>query len=575
MGAPQVVTAVAVSFGQTPTIGRAAVGLGAWDWVVLGAYGAVLVAAGWWFGRRGARDQRDYFLASRSLPAWAVAISTLATMQSAATFVGVPESAFRGDLTYLSASIAPLLAAAMVCVLFLPVYYARNVGTPYELLESRFGPSARVGASWAYIVGRLLASGARTFIGALPLSLAIFGDTGLAHVLACIGVIMLVATVYTLSGGVRSIVYTDVVQVVVYLGAAVVALVVLWRAIPADGATIVRALADAGKLRVVDTSLDLSKGFTLLSALTGLVLLNLGAMATDQDMVQRSLTCRSSRHAARSVAMSTLLGVPVVVLFLAIGLLLWVYYSRPDLMGVHGGAAPAGRDVFASFILTRMPEGARGLMLAGVLAIGPIGINATLNSMASTVLQDAVGRGASRDGRAPRGGLRAEPARVEGGSAQVRRSRAAVVGCGVALSLVACGCAWWQEASGAALIDFAMQVMAFAYAGLLGVFLCAVLTRRGSAASAVAALITGFAVVVLLQPALGGAIVEGLVGNGDAGGASGDRAMGEPRGVASGASTLTALNTLTTLAFPHQLTIGTIASFVVCAMGARKRGDTP
>jgi SSS family transporter len=517
-------------------------GLAGLDWLVLGTYFALLIGTGVYFSRKSPKDAREYFLAERSMPAWAVALSLVATMQSAATFIGVPEQSYLRNLTYLGASAAPMIAAVIAARVFLPRYYAANVASPYEYLESRFGPSARTATSWTYLLGRLLASGARTYIGALPLSLAIFGDASLPHVCVSIVAIMIVATLYTFVGGIRSVIWTDVLQVCVYMGAAIAAMIVLWNSIPASTGQIVDALRASNKLAIIDTSTSPTAGFSLWSIFTGLVLLNLAAVATDQDMVQRSLTCKSANHAGRGLIIAALVGVPVVLIFLAIGLLLHVYYQRPDLMGVAAANAPLqSKDVFQTFILSEMPVGLRGLMIAGVLAVGPIGINATINSMASTLIADSY--------------QRLVPARES--RRDLWASRIAVVGCGVALMLAAMGCAWWQKHSGQALIDFVLGVMSFAYAGLLGVFLCAVCTRRGSQSSAIAALLAGLCVVLWLQPSLFAGAKSDLAGLT----ASWFGWASEP-----------ATNPLTRpMTFSYQLVIGTAIAFAVCCVGFNPR----
>jgi solute:Na+ symporter, SSS family len=267
----------------------------------------------------------------------------------------------------------------------------------------------------------------------------------------------------------------------------------LWM-IPAPIASIAGTLQDAGKLKVLDwgvstTGVAWGSTFTVLTACTGLMLLNLAAYATDQDLVQRSLTCKNAGQAAKSVWFAVLLGIPVGLVFLAIGLLLFVYYQRPELMGAAAPKVVPGesKNVFQTFILSDMPTGVRGLMIAGVLAIGPLGINATLNSMASTLMGDTVLRMRSRRS-------------VPNPRREMLLGRLCVVACGAVLAATSMLCVVWHQRAGGSLIDFALSIMAFAYTGLLAVFLVALLTRRGSSASVIAALVTGIVVTALLQP---------------------------------------------------------------------------
>lgn len=475
------------------------------DWLVLAAYAALIVAAGFIAQRRAkAASARDYFLAGGAMPVWAVIVSTLATAQSAATFVGVPQDAYDGNLTYLSANIGGVLAALILAAWFIPAYYRLGVATPYELLERRFGPGAKLASSCAYMLGRVFASGARIYVGAIPITIAFFGERSTASLAIVIAIVMVFAILFTLRGGLESVIWTDVVQVGVYVGAALVTLVLLFRAIPAPLSDILAALQSGGpnhasKLTVIKSGLDTTKPlgfdpaapFTLLTACTGWLLLNLAAFGTDQDLVQRLLSCKSARQGARSVMGSMLAGIPVVALFASLGLLLWVVYNRPDLMGRPTPAYIAGdtADVFLKFVLHELPGGAAGLVIAGVLAAGPAGINASLNSMAGTFISD-VYRPSIAPGRSD--------------AHYVRAGRFAVVAWGLILGLFALACIWWQASSGDNVISFVLNVMGFAYAGLLAVFLTALFTRRGTTASAIAAMATGFVVVLLLnRPAFG------------------------------------------------------------------------
>lgn len=472
--------------------------LGRTDWIVLASYFALLIGSGFWFSRRKIKDTQDYFLANRSMPVWAVALSILATAQSAATFVGVPQSSYSGDITYLASNIGGMLAAVVLATVFIPAYYRLNVTTPYALLENRFGPGARTAASWAYLVGRVFASGARVFVGALPASLAIFGDIAPLHMVITIWVFIVFGILYTFVGGVSSAIWTDVIQVSVYLGAAVVTIAVLLHKIPVGPMELIDALrhppTGVSKLTLIDPGLDFSrpnwgfdpsKQFTLLTVTTGFVLLTLASHGMDQDLVQRMLTCRNAGKGALSVISGVVVGIPAVCVFLLVGLLLYVFYRRPDIMGAAapGEAAPSA-EVFQTFAYTQMGGGLAGLFLAGLFAAGPAGINSGLNSMSSTFVEDIY--------------RRTWPGRDEQHYLSV--GRRGVVVSGLSLGLFACVCIVLYNPERNTLLDFVLGVMGFAYAGLLGMFFTALFTRRGSTRSVIAGWFVGFAVVMAFQP---------------------------------------------------------------------------
>jgi len=463
------------------------------DWVVLAVYLVIVAGIGVAASRR-TRTGDDFFLAGRSMPIWAVAISVLATAISAATFIGGPQQAYTGNLTYLSANIGALIAVVIVAVVFVPAFYRHRVTSIYELLGHAYGPGVNRAASAMFMIGRVFASGARLFIVAIPFALVAFGDTSPGSLVVSIAIITIVATAYTAVGGIRAVIWTDVVQAVVLVGTVTIALVMLLGKINAPIGEILTALRDdaAGdKLLMVDLSPDLRRPYTLWTAIIGFTLFNLAAFGTDQDLTQRLLTCRSARDGAWSVVISNLLSWPVVLLFLTMGLLLYVYYERPDLSGATAPAVDDTRKVFLHFILTEMPAGVRGLMMAGLFAAAMSSLDSALNAMASTTIADFCRPRWRR--------LRVEDA-ADLERRERRASRIAIVGWAVALAGFAVFCIFWQNASGQTLIDFALSVMVFAYAGLLGVFLAAILTRRGNVASAMAALLTGFVAVLLMQP---------------------------------------------------------------------------
>jgi len=477
-------------------------GFGGPDWIVLGVYFTILAGTGWVFSLRKPASDREYFLGERNSPVWAVAISILATALSAATFIGAPMESYTADLTYISTSIGPIVASVIIALFFIPVFYRYNVTTVYELLERRFGPGARTAASWTFMIGRVFASGARVYIAAIPLTMILYGDVELDRgaMLVAIAIIMAAGIGYTLVGGMRSIIWTDVVQTIVFVGAAIVSVVVLWNIIGQPLDVVLDALrspapeADS-KLTVLRIGLDPGEGkpglgfstsqpYTLITALTGFMLLNLAALGTDQDLAQRMLSCKTPAKGAQSVVLSQLITVPVVFIFLLIGLLLFIVNKRPDLVPPPTYDIAPGTRAFPQFILERMPTGLKGLMMAGLFAAALTTILSALNAMSAAFVTDVYRK--SRPGRTDKHYLLA--------------SRAAVVGWGFVVAAFAGLCVYWHDGSGETLIQFALKVMVFAYAGLVAVYLCAIFTKQGSVSSVIAGLATGAAVAVLLDP---------------------------------------------------------------------------
>ncbi|MFI4897385.1 MAG: sodium/solute symporter [Phycisphaerales bacterium JB059] len=523
---------------------------GALDWSVLGLYALALLGTGIWLSRGEQKDTDDYFLGGRRMPAWAVAISVVATSMSAASFVGAPQQGYASDLTYLSTNIGMILAAVVIAVLFVPAFYRAGVQSIYALLETRLGAGSGMGASAMFLLGRIFASGARVFIGAIPLSLVLFGDDGLDPwaMSLSIGALTLVGVVYTLAGGVASVIWSDVIQFIILIGAALGAVWMIGAQISAPTGEVLAALRSgmedgASKLTLLDTSTDPHAPFTLLAAVFGFTLMGIGSYGTDQDLAQRLLTCKNARGGARSIVGGILLGVPSVTLFLVLGLLLWLYYQRPELMGDHGHAPPDdSRKVFLVFIMEQMPAGLRGLMMAGLFAAGLSSLNSAINAMSSAMVSDFYRHFVP--GREPRH--------------YVRVGRIGVVAFGLLLGLFACACVliYGEHAeSGGTLLTFALTVMTFAYAGLIGVFGVALLTRRGNTLSVIAALVVGFVLIALMQPLVWGAVID----------------LDAQRTRAPDGPLLWVLD----LAFVWKLTIASAVSFGVCALGARPVQPAP
>ena len=499
------------------------------DWGILVAYVGILALAGYLTTKRNMQNADDYFLASHHAPTWLVAVSVLSTVQSAATFLGVPDNSFRGNYTYLTSVIAALLAAWFVAKVLIPRFYAMGATTVYELLEQRFDVTARRAAGAMYLVGRIFASGARLYLAAIAVSMIMFLDVEPQHIIIASFALLLFGLAFTFMGGLNSVIWSDLVQVILYVSAAVMVLIFLLIKIPAPLPEIISNLSVSAsgqdKLQVIDWSVDFTTPFSIFAAVTGLVLLYIGNSGLDQDTTQRLLACDSAKHGSRALYASVWASIPVILLFLVIGSLLHIFYERPDLMASQGNVVVQSFQgekitVFMHFILSEIPPGLRGFVTVGVIAAAAI--NSGLISMAAVLINDFYRPWKERQGE------HREQHFIFAG-------RVTTVLLGLALFAMSILCYYWQRYSSLPLLDFVLGVMAFAYSGLLGVYFTALFTRRGSSTSVIAALIAGFVTILAFQ----GFIVDSI---------------GLPAA-------------MKTIAFPWQLCIGTAVATVVCLLG--------
>ncbi|KKO45018.1 sodium:solute symporter [Arsukibacterium ikkense] len=509
------------------------------DWIIFFGYFLLLATLAIWVNRRRANNSSDYFLGGNNMPPLLVAISVLATSQSAATFLGGPDMGFRGNLSYLATNIGAIIATLLVIKWLIPRYYQLKVTTVYELLESRFDATAKNHAGKMYLFGRAFASGARLYMAALAVAMLLFNNIEPASVILAIGLLAIVGLACTMAGGIRSVIYTDALQCAVYVTAALVVLGYLYSSLQLDLASLYQVLAapladGSSKLLLFDFRPDFSSSgvFTIWSALTGFVLLNIAAFGLDQDMTQRVLTCKTAAGGAKALLSSALMVIPVMLLFIVIGLLLYIYYQRPDVFSHSGqySGSFAGEQitVFMYYVLNELPSGLRGLVVVGVIAAALSTITSGLNSMASVLVADIYQPWRQR--RQPATGERH----------YVRAGQYAMLLTALTLSLMAVLCFYWQQYSAMPLLAFALSVMVFSYSGLLGVFFTALFSQRGNSRSVTAALIAGFTVTLLMQPYLLTLISPTL--------ASWD------------------------LGFSWQLCIGTLVAWLVCLSGKAQPG---
>ena len=462
------------------------------DWMIFGSYFLVLLLTSVVLSRAKVTSTREYFVGANSMPMLAVAISVVATSQSAATFLGAPEYSYGKDLTFLGFYLSAFIAVFIVAYLLIPRFYAIGAVTVYELLEHRYGESAKKQAGIMFLIGRLFASGARLYIGALAISMILFMDISPLHISISIALLMIGALSYTYFGGIKSIVFSDIIQAITYIGAAFAVLIYLYYSLDTDMATMVDILSAEGKLKVINFSFDgFAGGFNLYTILAGWLLLNIAAYGLDQDMTQRVLSCKNQKEGAKSLIYSIVFTIPVALLFLVIGLLLYLYYKHPELSGFTGSVDGSFQGdkitIMMSYILNEMPDGLRGLVTVGAIAAALSSTNSVLGAMSSVAIEDIY-----RPYIEKRGNISE--------ALMLRASRVAVLVFALLLSGMAILSYYWQHATQTHLLTFALGVMAFAYAGLLGVYGAAIFTTRGNGRVLPWALVGGFMTVLVLQP---------------------------------------------------------------------------
>ena len=456
-------------------------GFSSLDWSVFVAYFLILATTSYLFSREKIHSSKEYFTSANQMPMFAVAISILATSQSAATFLGAPEFSYAHDFTFIGFYFSALLAVIFISLVFVPKFYELKVTTVYELLETRYGESAKKQAGIMFLVGRVMASGARLYIGALAISMILFLDITFLHMIIAIFILVFGALLYTYFGGVKSVILSDVIQAITYVSAGVIVLFYLYNSL--GHVNILELLEQNNKLKMIDTSWD--GKFSIIGLLSGWLLLNIAAFGLDQDMTQRVLSCRNKNDASKSLILSIILTIPVVLLFLAIGVLLFVHYQSADIVQNFSGEKIT---IFMYYILHDMPEGLRALVTVGAIAAALSSTNSVLGAMASVAIEDLY-----------------KPYKLKKNTQLtdtyfVKASKNAVLLFALILSLMAVISYFWQRYSELSLIGFALGIMAFAYTGLLGVFFSAIFTSRGSKKTVPLALGAGFLTVLALQP---------------------------------------------------------------------------
>jgi Na+/proline symporter len=482
----------------------------AFDLLVIGIYFAIIVAIGVHFSTRN-RDVSEFALGGRSIPWWAVLASILASEISAGTFFGSPGEGFRSrNYTYAQLMVGYLLARLIVSAVFIPAFYRHNVVSIYEFLETRFGPRTRRIASAVFLLTRSLASGSRLWVPTLLL-LVIWDRMNPGNPLgnweqfwftgAALVVISLLTAAYTAIGGIKAVIWTDVLQILVLFCALGFSVFFLLGHIPGGWEGAKSHLTAAGDLRLWQWEGDepadstwgkiksvLETEFTVWAALFGSLFVTLATHGTDQDMVQRMLTAKDKKQSAVATILSGIADIPVTYAVLTIGILLSVYYGHvvSDANLPMAGGKPDSTRVFPYFVIDVMPGGLRGLVIAGVLATTMGSLGTAMNSLATSYSRDFHFRWFNTPDD--------DAARVRVIKWSTLWFTLILIGVGLATAFIK------AHNPGLSIIGIILGSFGYTYGSLLGIFMVALFTRnRGSEFGNPIAMLAGFVAVAFLS----------------------------------------------------------------------------
>jgi SSS family solute:Na+ symporter len=439
------------------------------------------------------RSTSDYFLGGHKIPWWAVLFSVVATETSTLTFISIPAVAYGGNLTFLQITFGYIVGRTVVAFLFLPKYFQGNLSTAYQFLGNRFGNSMRNIASTTFMATRLLADGVRLFASAIPIAiilrLAGMKASDLNIYLISILIISSVTLVYTFLGGIKAVVWMDVVQMGIYIGGAFLAAGIILTRLPEGWGGFRDIALAAEKLKLIDMGAGLNfrefvaQPYTFFVALFGGAVFSLASHGTDQLIVQRLLATRNLRSSQRALIGSGIVVFFQFALFLFIGLLLFGFYSgqTPGNLGLA-----TADEIFAKFIVEELPTGLSGLIIAAILAAAMSTLSSSINSLASATTLDIY---------KPLWGKANSPEK------DLRISRMITIGWGIILTGSAFLFAFLQlQSSGErpAVVEIGLGIASYTYGGLLGAFLLGILSKKLSRKDALIGFFAGLIALIFL-----------------------------------------------------------------------------
>jgi SSS family transporter len=441
-------------------------GLNKLDLAIVALYLVGITLFGLRFRKR-QRSLRDYFLAGRDIPWWAIALSIVAAETSTLTIISIPGLAYDTNFTFLQVVMGYVVGRVIISFVLLPHYFRGDLYTAYELIERRFGRGLRSLTAGLFLLTRAAAEGVRVYAVSIVVGIAL----GTGQV-ASIAIITVLTLIYTFEGGLAAVIWTDVVQTVIYVGGTLVGLATIVHLVPGGWTAIHAAAASAGKLQVFDFRANFWLPYTFWAGVIGGGFFTVASHGTDQLIVQRLLAARGQRQSAAALISSGVAVLFQFAMFLIVGVMLWAFYRVPS--------ASFGRPdrIYPTFIVSRMPHGISGLLIAAILAAAMSNLSAALNSLSSSTVMDFF--------------LRSRPQIDE--RARMRLSRMATF----VWAAVLFGLAMLALQKAGRVVEVGLQIASVAYGALLGVFLLGVLTRRANQNGAMVGMVCGFGVELYL-----------------------------------------------------------------------------
>ena len=459
-------------------------GFSALDYAVLAIYLIGITVFGVLF-RKSQKTVKDYFVGAKNINWVVISLSIVATETSTLTLIGVPAIAYAnfahpeqgGNYTYLQVVVGYVIARFIISFLFIPAYFKGDLMTAYTLLENRFGVSVKNFAASLFLIMRALAEGVRIYAASIVLT-AVLG-TSLPNfpnlTLWSIVIVGVLTLVYTFEGGIAAVIWTDLIQLIIYIGGSLVAAYMLLSLVPGGWNEIYAQGAAAGKFQLFSFDLSLNLPFTFWAGLFGGTFLTMASHGTDQLLVQRLLTCKNENDSKKALILSGFVVAFQFVLFLTIGVMLFAYYKFFPL----STAITSNDEIFPKFIVERLPHGISGLVIAAIFAAAMSNLSGSLNSLASTTVLDfykpLINPNASDE-------------------SLLKLSRWLTAAWGIILIFIAIMARGWGS-----VFTVGLTIASLVYGTMLGAFLLGVVTKRANSIGVVVGMISSIAVMTCIK----------------------------------------------------------------------------